>query len=85
MDTTILTILLVFACISGFGGILFIGFNIKKWWVWLFGLGGFLSGLFIGLIRADLVGGLKLGAIFSFMTYFGGVITRMYRLHYKGK
>jgi hypothetical protein len=85
MNTTILTILLVFACISGFGGILFIGLDIKKWWVWLFGLGGFLSGLFIGLLRSDLVGGLKLGGIFTCMTIFGGLITRMYRLRYKEK
>jgi hypothetical protein len=85
MNKTFLTILFVLFGISVTGGMLSIYLDIKKWWSWLFVLTGFISGFIIGLLKVNISGGLILGAVFSFITISGGVLTRFYRLHYEKK
>jgi hypothetical protein len=87
MNTTISAILVVFLlCLSLLGGmasIHLVGF--KKWWVWLFVMGGFISGLLIGLIGADVSVGFALGTICVIMIIFVGTFTRWQRQYYSNK
>jgi hypothetical protein len=62
---------------------IFIGLDLKKWSSWLFGAYGFLSGLLVGLSRADVEGGLGMGILFAFVVMYGGATTRWHRQRYK--
>jgi len=77
MNESILNLLLFLALISFVGGMFSIHYKgLKKWWVWLFILGGFLSGFFIGLITRGIYVGLEIGAIFTFIIISGSLVRR---------
>jgi FtsH-binding integral membrane protein len=86
MNTYLIAALLVLFCLSCVGGMIsmyLVGY--KKWWVWLFGIVGFISGFFVGLLATDITGGLTLGVLFAFIIISGGVVTRLYRSQFKDK
>jgi hypothetical protein len=60
-----------------------IGLDLKKWISWLFGLGGLLSGFFIGFMLAGVSQGFQLGILFAFAIMFGGAMTRWQRQYFK--
>jgi hypothetical protein len=68
--------------IVGFIGI-FMGLNLKMWTSWLYGLYGFLTGLFLGSVFLNPSSGLQLGTLFAFAVMFGGASVRRGRERYK--
>jgi predicted Co/Zn/Cd cation transporter (cation efflux family) len=64
MQTIISANILVFVLIAFIS--IVIGVNPKKWFIWLLGLYGFLSGSLVGFLRDDSSLDLQLGAIFAF-------------------
>lgn len=81
METLAIVTLIIYAIISGLG--IFIGIDLKKGSGWLFGLFGFLCGFFFGFMRAGIILGLQIGAIFALAIMFGGVMVGSHRHHYK--
>jgi hypothetical protein len=68
--------------IVGFMGV-FIGLDLRKWSSWLYGIYGFFSGLFLGIMYLDIGSGLELGTLFAFAVMFGGASVRRGRERYK--
>lgn len=65
------------------GGVcVFVGFDLKKWYGWLIGLYGFLSGAVVGLLREGGSISLQLGALFAIAVILGGVKANQFRQHY---
>lgn len=62
---------------------IFVGLDLKKWYSWLCGLYGFISGFFFGLSKADVSGGLQLGLLFAFVLIYGGATSRWQRQRFK--
>ncbi len=61
------------------------GLDLRKWKNWLYGLGGFLCGLMMGLsLTANLAESLKVGAIFAFLILVGGATMRWHKQRYEG-
>ncbi len=62
------------------------GLDLRKRSDWLYGVFGFLCGLaLITAISSNLIGSLKFGAIFGFMTLFVGVTMRRHKQEYGRK
>ncbi len=80
METMILAILFAYLLVSCIG--LIIGLDLKKWSSWLFGLYGFLSGIWIGFISGYSSSGWQLGAVFALAVMYGGAMTRYNRQRY---
>lgn len=65
------------------GGCIFIGLDPRKWFSWLFGLYGFVSGFIFGLLKADTRGGIMLGALFALVVIYGGISSFWQRQRFK--
>jgi hypothetical protein len=63
--------------------IVFLGLDLRKWSSWLYGIYGFLSGFFLGLMYLDVWKGVELGFLFAFAVLFGGANVRRGRERYK--
>ena len=61
----------------------FLGLDLRKWPSWLYGVYGFLSGFFLGLVFLDIWRGVELGILFAFAVMFGGANVRRGRERYK--
>lgn len=81
METTSLVFFIICFIVSCIG--VLVGLDLKKWTSWLFGLGGFISGFFLGLILAGTIRGLQLGTLFAFLIMFSGAMTRWQRQRFK--
>jgi len=81
MPTIVNIIFVIYVVVCGIG--IFIGLDLKKWKSWLYGLYGFVSGLLIGLSRADVSGGLTLGLLFTFVVLYGGATSHWHRQRFK--
>ncbi len=81
MSTIINANFVVYLVVCGLA--IFVGLDLKKWFSWLFGLYGFISGLLFGLLKADISGGLALGALFAFVVLYGGATSFWHRQRYK--
>ncbi len=68
--------LIIFAVVFGIS--VFMGLDLKRTSSWLFGLCGFICGFVIGLVDLDVLAGLQLGVIFTFIIMFGGAIMRLH-------
>ncbi len=83
MENIILVNFIVFMVIGSV--FVFIGLDLKKWYSWLIGLYGFLSGLGFGFISSgnssgfNIELGLQVGLIMAFMSMYGGATIRHYR------
>lgn len=62
---------------------IFVGLDLKKWFSWLFGLYGFITGFLFGVLKADVSGGLGLGILFAFVVMYGGTTSFVHRRRYK--
>ena len=65
------------------GVAIFAGLDLKKWSSWVFGLYGFISGFLLGLLEADVYGGLGLGGLFAFIVMYGGVTSHWHRERFR--
>jgi hypothetical protein len=60
-----------------FGLVVAIGFDLKKWHSWLFGVYGFLTFFLVGLVGTGSINeAIKAGVLFAFITMFGGAVMR---------
>ena len=83
METIALVILFAFMVVSAI--CVSIGLDPKKWFSWLLGLYGFLSGFLASFIRpegGDIGTRLVMGAIFAFIILFGGATRYQQRQFY---
>ena len=77
MSAIVNTNFVVYLIVCGIA--IFIGLDLKKWFSWLFGLYGFISGFLFGLLRSDIRGGLVMGALFAFVVIYGGATSYWHR------
>ena len=60
-----------------FGLVVASGFDLKKWYSWLFGVYGFLTFFLVGIVGTGNINeAIKAGALFAFFTMFGGAVMR---------
>ena len=64
------------------GVIIFVGFDLKKWYSWFCLFYGFLSGFFLGFLLVGVSLGLQLGAITTGTFFLSGVVTRWQRQYF---
>jgi hypothetical protein len=81
MKTIVITNFYIFVVV-GFIGV-FIGLNLRKWYSWLFGIYGLLSGFFLGYSFYGVRLGLEMGAIFAIAVMYAGAYIYWNRQHYK--
>lgn len=75
--------IIAFSILTIIGGVgVFLGLNPRKWYSWLFGVCGFTSGFIVGLLRADIKGGLGMGVFFGLAVMFGGITIYWQRKRY---
>jgi len=80
MEKIVIANLIVFIIVSGI--CTFVGLDLKKWYSWLAGLYGFLSGCFAGFIVEDGSPSWQLGLLFAFVILSSGAMTRVNRQRY---
>ena len=83
METLVYANFFMYLIVCGIS--IFAGLDLKKWSSWLCGLYGLISGVLIGLSKADFSGGLQLGILFAFVVMYGGATSRWHRQRYKDK
>lgn len=82
MTAIVNTVFFIYIIVCGVG--IFIGLDLKKWYSWLFGLYGFVTGLLFGLSKSpDVTGGLVIGAIFASIVLYGGATSYWQRQRFK--
>jgi hypothetical protein len=81
MSTLVNTNFIVYLIICGIA--IFVGLDLKKWRSWLVGLYGFICGFLYGLLKADISGGLVMGALFAFVVIYGGATSYWHRQRFK--
>jgi hypothetical protein len=59
-----------------------VGLNLKKWYSWLVGFYGFLSGYFLGLIVENGSSSWQVGLLFAIAIMSSGAMTRRNRQRY---
>jgi hypothetical protein len=78
MKTFATVIAVVFAVVAGIA--VSIGFDLKRWQSWSFGVYGFLTFFLVGLVgTGNVIESIKIGVVVAFATMFVGVTTRWYR------
>ena len=82
---TTLSKIILFLYLTVCGTCVFIGLDLKKWFSWLFGIFGFISGFLIGLQITDARGGLTMGSLFAFIVLYGGATTHRHRQRFRNK
>lgn len=71
----------VYLIVSGMA--IFLGLDLRKWFSWLFGLYGFISGFLFGLLKSDNSGGFTMGILFAFVVIYGGAMSHWHRKRFK--
>lgn len=65
------------------GTAIFVGLDLKKSFTWLFGFYGFISGFLFGISKANISGGVVMGALFAFVILYGGATSYWHRQRFK--
>ena len=81
MKTIAITNFYIFVLVGCIG--VFFGLDLRKWYSWLFGIYGLLSGFFLGFSFYDVRSGLELGAIFAIAVMYAGAWIYWSRQRYK--
>ena len=77
VETAVEAVIIILVIVSGIG--VFKGLNPKKWSSWLYVACAFAGGMLAGLLRADVYGGLVLGALLAALILYGGAMNRWHR------
>ena len=80
MERIVIANFIVFVIVYGICTI--IGLDLKKWYSWLAGLYGFLSGCFFGFTREDGSPSLLMGMLFAVVIMSSGAMVRRNRQRY---
>jgi len=80
MEKFIIVDIIVFLIVYGI--CIIIGLDLKKWYSWLAGLYGFLSGCLIGFLDNDGSPSWQLGLIFTVVIMLSGAVMRQQRKRY---
>ena len=81
MEKIILANIIVFVIVGGICTI--VGLDLKKWYSWLAGLYGFLSGCLVGFLREGGSPSWQLGLISAIAVMSSGAVMRQYRIYYR--
>ena len=77
MKTLFMVVFCIYVVIGGLSMV--IGLDLKKWYSWLIGVFGFITGFLMGMVKSDIQTAITMGMLFPFFTLTSAALTHWNR------